>query len=119
MLIRDLKTSEKFISGDKAILCELLHPGKSPLAIRFSLAHAVVKPGKATLPHRLKTSEVYYVLSGSGMLHINMETAKVRSGHAAYIPPGSVQFIENTGRFDLVFLCIVDPAWRSEDEDML
>ena len=119
MLIRDLKTSEKFISGDRAVLRELLHPGKSPLALRYSLAHAFVKPGKKTLPHRLKTSEVYYVLSGSGTMHINMESARVRPGQAVYIPPGSLQFIENTGRFDLAFLCIVDPAWRPEDEEIL
>jgi mannose-6-phosphate isomerase-like protein (cupin superfamily) len=119
MLIRDLKTSEKFISGDRAVLRELLHPGKSPLALRYSLAHAFVKPGKKTLPHRLKTSEVYYVLSGSGTMHINMESARVRPGQAVYIPPGSLQFIENTGRSDLAFLCIVDPAWRPEDEEIL
>ncbi len=119
MFIRDLKTSEKFISGDRAVLRELLHPGKSPLALRYSLAHALVKPGKKTLPHRLKTSEVYYVLSGSGTMHIDRETAKVRPGQAVYIPPGSVQFIENTGRADLTFLCIVDPAWRPEDEEVL
>jgi mannose-6-phosphate isomerase-like protein (cupin superfamily) len=119
MFIRDLKTSENFVSGDRAVLRELLHPGKSPLAFRYSLAHAVVKPGKKTRPHRLKTSEVYYVLSGSGTMHIDRETAKVRSGQAVYIPPKSVQFIENTGRSDLAFLCIVDPAWRPEDEEVL
>ena len=119
MFIRDLKTSEKFISGDRAVLRELLHPGNSPLALRYSLAHAFVKPGKKTLPHRLKTSEVYYVLSGSGTMHINMESARVRPGQAVYIPPGSLQFIENTGRSDLAFLCIVDPAWRPEDEEIL
>ena len=52
-------------------------------------------------------------------MHIDKETAKVRSGQAVYIPPGSVQFIENTGRSDLDFLCIVDPAWRPEDEEIL
>ena len=28
------------------------------------------------------------------------------------IPPGSTQYIENTGNSDLKFLCIVEPAWR-------
>ncbi len=119
MFIRDLKTNEKFISGDRAVLRELLHPGKYSIAIRYSLAHAIIKPGKKTLPHRLKTSEVYYILSGSGTMHIDSETAKVRSGRAVYIPPGSIQFIENTGSRDLAFLCIVDPAWRPEDEEIL
>ena len=119
MLIRDLKTIEKFISGDRVVLRELIHPRISPLALSYSLAHAVVKPGQKSLRHRLKTSEVYYILSGSGTIHIGWETAKVRPGQAVYIPPGSVQFIENTGRSDLSFLCIVDPAWRSEDEEVL
>jgi len=119
MFLRDLKTSAKFISGDRAILRELLHPGKSRLALRYSLAHAVVKPGKKTLLHRLKTSEVYYILCGCGTMHIDEESAEVRPGQAVYIPPGSVQFIENTGRSDLSFLCIVDPAWRPEDEEVL
>ena len=36
--------------------------------------------------------------------------------HAIYIPPDSLQFIQNTGTNDLVFLCIVDPAWKKENE---
>jgi mannose-6-phosphate isomerase-like protein (cupin superfamily) len=119
MLIRDLAKSRPFLSGDKAVLRELLHPGKSPLALRYSLAHAVVKPGKKTLPHRLAASEVYYVLSGRGIMHVDDEAERVRPGQAVYIPPGSVQFIENPGRSDLAFLCLVDPAWRPGDEEVL
>ncbi len=119
MLIRDLGKSRRFISGDKAVLRELLHPDKDRAAVRYSLAHAVVKPRKATLPHRLATAEVYYILAGHGIMHVGDESEKVRPGQAVYIPPGSVQFIENPGRSDLAFLCIVDPAWRSEDEEIL
>lgn len=119
MLIRDLGKSRRFISGDKAVLREILHPDRDRAAIRYSLAHAVVKPRKATLPHRLATAEVYYILAGHGIIHVDDESERVRPGQAVYIPPGSVQFIENSGRSDLAFLCIVDPAWRSEDEEIL
>lgn len=119
MFIRDLKDCPEFLSGDRAVLRELLHPGKASLALRYSLAHAVVLPGKATLPHRLRTSEVYFVLEGRGVMHIDDETAAVASGQAVYIPPEAVQFIENPGPGALAFLCIVDPAWRPEDEDVL
>ncbi|HEX2694591.1 MAG TPA: cupin domain-containing protein [Acidobacteriota bacterium] len=119
MLIRDLETSRRFVSGDKAVLRELLHPDNAQVDIRYSLAHAVVKPGKKTRPHRLSTSEVYYILAGRGVIHVGDESEKVRPGQAVYIPPGSVQFIENSGRSDLAFLCIVDPAWRREDEEIL
>ncbi len=119
MLIRELAKSRRFISGDKAILREILRPVRSRIAVRYSLAHAAVKPGKATLPHRLATSEVYYILTGRGIMHVDDETAKVSPGQAVYIPPGSIQFIENPGRSELAFLCIVDPAWRPEDEEIL
>jgi mannose-6-phosphate isomerase-like protein (cupin superfamily) len=52
-------------------------------------------------------------------MHIDDETAVVASGQAVYIPPDAVQFIENPGPGNLAFLCIVDPAWRPEDEAVL
>jgi mannose-6-phosphate isomerase-like protein (cupin superfamily) len=30
-----------------------------------------------------------------------------------------VQWLENTGKEEIEFLCIVDPAWRPEDEEVL
>ena len=119
MFIRDLNDCEAFTAGDDTRLRELLHPGKSELALRYSLAHAVVAPGQASRPHRLRTSEVYYVLSGEGIMHVGDEAAAVRPGHTVYIPPGATQWIENTSGDDLAFLCIVDPAWRAEDEEVL
>ncbi len=118
MFIRKLETCEEFKAGDGSLLRELLHPDKADIAIRYSLAHAVVKPGQVTAVHTLKTSEVYYILGGEGIMHINEETAKVYPGNAVYIPPRSRQYIHNTGRTDLVFICIVDPAWRHEDEEI-
>ncbi len=119
MFIRDLHNCEEIIAGDLTILRELLHPDRANLEIRYSLAHAVVKPGKSSLPHKLKTSEVYYVLEGDGIMHVDNESAKVHSGQTVYIPPNSFQYIQNTGDSDLKFLCIVDPAWRPEDEEVL
>ena len=119
MFIRDLKDCEEFMSADEAVLRELLHPDKADLKIGYSLAHAVVKPGDTTVTHRLKSAEVYYVLSGDGEMSIDNEIASVCQHQAIYIPPGSVQKIKNTGYDDLVFLCIVDPAWKPEDEEVL
>ena len=119
MFIRDLKDCEEFVAGDHSILRELLHPKKAPLKIRYSLASAKIIPGQTTRPHRLKTSEVYYILEGKGIMHIDAASAEVHPGCAVYIPPDSMQFIENVGSSDLKFLCIVDPAWRPEDEEVL
>ena len=45
-------------------------------------------------------------------MHIDAEVSHVAPGCAVYIPPHAVQYIENIGADELVFLCIVDPAWR-------
>ncbi|MBL7156522.1 MAG: cupin domain-containing protein [Candidatus Omnitrophica bacterium] len=119
MIIKRLNKCKKFISRDKAILRELLHRDKGNFKFRYSLAHAVVKPGRVTMPHRLKTSEVYYILEGSGLVHVDRKTSKVNKGCAVYIPPHSVQYIKNIGNSDLIFLCIVDPAWRKKDEEII
>ena len=119
MFIKDLQNCKEFIAGDNTVLRELLHPNKEDLKLRYSLAHAIVKPGQTSQPHKLKTSEVYYILEGEGIMHIDEETAEVRSGQAIYIPPKAKQYIKNTGNIDLRFLCIVDPAWRAEDEEVL
>ena len=116
MLVRNLNDCEMFIAGDNTQLRELLHPDKQPLALRYSLAHAVVPAGQTSVDHSLATSEVYYILSGQGAMHINQEVQAVGPGDAIYIPPEARQYIQNTGSEPLVFICIVDPAWQATDE---
>ena len=118
MLIIDLQNCPEIIAGDATSLRELLRPDPGGVKIRYSLAHAVLKPGKASRPHALKSSEAYYILEGEGVMHIECESTRVHSGQALYIPENSRQFIENTGSSELRFLCIVDPAWRREDEEV-
>jgi len=118
MFIRELKDRPEFIAGDACHLRELLNAKTDKRAYRYSLAHAVVRSGTRTKPHSLKTSEVYYILEGEGCMHVDREAAAVGPGTVIDIPPGSIQWIENTGKTDLVFLCIVDPAWCAEDESV-
>ncbi len=119
MNIIDLKNCNEFLAGDSTVLRELLHPDKADLKLRYSLAHAVLKAGMKSKPHKLKTSEVYYILEGKGLMHIDNKSSEALPNQAIYIPPHSLQYIENTGSSDLKFLCIVDPAWRIEDEEVM
>lgn len=118
MIIKDLHHCQEIIAADNSVLRELLRP-ENNISIRYSIAHAVVKPGNMTLAHKLKTTEVYYILEGEGVMHIENESENVHAGQAIYIPPKSKQYITNTGTIDLKFLCIVDPAWRAEDEEVV
>ncbi len=116
MFVQKLNDCPEFIAGDGTFLRELFHPDKHPLDLRYSLAHAIVPVGQTSIPHALSTSEVYYILTGKGEMHINEETQTVEPWSAIYIPPNARQFIHNSGDEPLIFICIVDPAWRKDDE---
>ncbi|PSB32315.1 cupin domain-containing protein [Stenomitos frigidus] len=116
MLIQKLHACPEFIAGDGTLLRELLHPDKQAIDLRYSLAHAIVPSGQTSLPHSLETSEVYYILGGKGEMYIDGERQVVEPGDAIYIPPQAEQCIRNEGTEPLIFICIVDPAWRQEDE---
>jgi mannose-6-phosphate isomerase-like protein (cupin superfamily) len=119
VLVRSLQDCPEFIAGDKTKLREMLHPDKGDFEVSYSLAHATLEPGTVSSLHRLKTSEVYYILSGRGRMEIDGESCEVQTGDTVYIPPNGRQRIEALGNEKLAFLCIVCPAWRAEDETVL
>lgn len=118
MLIVKVAECPEFVAGDETLLREVLHPAVHGAPIRYSIAQARIRPRGRSLPHRLTGSEVYYFLLGRGRMYIDDEYSEVEAGQIVYVPPGAIQFVENLGDGDLVFLCIVDPAWRAEDEDV-
>ncbi len=119
MKIKKLKQCPKFIAGDKSELREILNPRKEKIKLCYSLAYARVKPNKKTMRHCLKYTEVYFIIEGKGLMHIDREQRKVNAGDTIYIPPNSIQYIENTSSTDLIFLCIVNPAWQPACEKII
>ncbi|MHA1770518.1 MAG: cupin domain-containing protein [Candidatus Thorarchaeota archaeon] len=118
MFVKQLTDCKEIVAGDETRLREILNPHhENALQIDYSLAHAIVDPGQTTRPHLLKTSsEVYYILQGTGIMTIEDESQEVGPGDTIYIPPSARQFIKNTGNEDLVFLCFVSPPWHADDE---
>lgn len=122
VLVRNLKDCKEITALDGTTLRELLNPlhDGPDLKIRYSIAHAIIRIGKTSLPHRLKNaSEVYYILEGKGIMHVNKKTMEVGPGSLIYIPPMATQYLENIGNTDIVFLCLVDPFWRPDDEELI
>jgi len=119
MIIKNQKNSIKITGNEGATIYDLLNPQHVRNKIRYSLAYVNLSCGKSTLSHTMKSSEVYYILEGKGVLHINDESENVKVGDAIFVLPGSKQHIQNIGSEDLKFLCIVDPAWKKDDEIIL
>jgi mannose-6-phosphate isomerase-like protein (cupin superfamily) len=119
MLKTSLSECKEFLAGDHTVLRELLHPAKQSIALGYSLAHGTLAPGARSKRHVLASSEVYYFISGQGRFMIDDQVLSVEAGTALYVPPGGTQSLENTGATDIEFLCLVDPAWKPEDEAVL
>lgn len=122
MLVRNLKECRAITALDGTTLRELLNPlhDGTEIKLGYSIAHASIRMGTASLPHRLtKASEVYYILEGRGVIHVGKDTFDVSPGTLIYVPPKATQYLENTGDRDLVFLCIVDPYWQPDEEELI
>jgi mannose-6-phosphate isomerase-like protein (cupin superfamily) len=122
MLLKRLDELKKIVALDDTTVREILNPkhDSSSLHLGYSLAHAALPPTKTSLPHRfISASEVYYILNGEGIMHIDDETQIVGPGDTIYIPPKAVQSIENNGETNLEFLCIVYPEWQPDAEELI
>ena len=122
MIVKRLKDCEEIVALDGTVLREVLNPlhTDDEIHLDYSIAHAIVRTGESSMPHRFfEASEVYYILSGKGRMHIDNESEEVGPGDTVYIPPKGVQYIENIGPEDLVFLCIVYPSWHPEAEELI
>jgi len=108
------KPSDEFYTEEKCHILEVLN---TPNFKDYSLARARVEVGVTTEWHWLKdTDELYYILSGEGVMEIGDDFQKqVKAGDAIFIPKLEKQRIENTGDSDLVFLCICTPRWEAEN----
>jgi mannose-6-phosphate isomerase-like protein (cupin superfamily) len=118
MIIRHVDERDETLAGDGTTLRELLHGPNEGLPLRYSLAWAKLPPDRASARHRLESCEVYYFLAGEGRMTVDGKSVGVLAGDAVVVPPGATQHVENTGKRDLEFLCIVDPGWRAEDEEV-
>jgi len=83
----------------------------------YSIGYVVIPPGNGLPPHYLLGSdEVDYIISGEGVITIDGQERELSSGQAVLTPQGSVQSFMNTGESDLVYLTIVQPYYRYEND---
>jgi mannose-6-phosphate isomerase-like protein (cupin superfamily) len=117
-MIRKRSNISSYVTKDGSTIWELFHQESSPVA-GFSVAEALVGPGKSTKPHKhLRTQEVYYILEGGGEMRLGAEVINASKGDAILIPPGTTHMIKNTGPEGLRVLCICSPPYSHEDTEL-
>jgi mannose-6-phosphate isomerase-like protein (cupin superfamily) len=71
--------------------------------VNFGLAR--IAPGEYHLRHHHpKGSEWYFILSGTGIVHLNDDRVRARPGTAIYIPAGTIHAVLNDGEEELELL---------------
>ena len=110
---------ETILGTEGTRIKQYFHPHNTLNGIGYSLAQFTLEPGKKSLHHKIKSSEIYYILEGDAALIVDDLTYQLKKDDSIYVPPMSEQHIENTGVEDLRFLCIVEPAWKPDDEIIL
>jgi mannose-6-phosphate isomerase-like protein (cupin superfamily) len=75
------------------------------------LAIANLAPGKEIDTHVDPMEEIYFVLSGAGIMHVDEDSRRVGPGDATWIPAGSSHSLLNNGKEDLVILVVASPNW--------
>lgn len=119
MSLRKNSEIEPILGNEGTSIKQFFHPHNTLKGIGYSLAQFTLEPGKKSKIHKLKSSEVYYILEGKASLTIENRILELNKDDSAYVPPNSKQSIKNIGEQKLRFLCIVEPAWKKEDEIIL
>lgn len=119
MYVKSISQCQPLIANDGCRIFELLHPENDTLSLPYSVAIAELRPQQSSYRHRLAQVEVYYVLDGCGVMHIDNEAQTVQVGDAVLIPARAVQWIENTGTGHLRFMAIVSPPWSADQDERL
>jgi len=121
VLLRKSSDLKPFVTKDKSLIREFFHPlhetsKQLPKNVPFSIALATVKPEQKTLKHIHKTStEFYYITRGVGIIQLNSKKEPIEENTLIYIPAKTKHTVTNTGKEDLLILCICNPPYSHED----
>jgi mannose-6-phosphate isomerase-like protein (cupin superfamily) len=108
-MTRRRQTPPEFATRERCFITEYLNDERWP---EVSLARARVEPAVTTERHALAVLEWYIIEAGTGELVLgDAAPRRVGPGDCIEIPPGCEQQITNTGKSDLLFLCVCVPRF--------
>lgn len=120
MNIKNRDNLSPYTTKDTSEIREFFNPGITKNCKNLSLAEATLPSGCSTQKHmHPKAEEIYYVLSGSGLLTIGEESQQLLAGDAVLIPSGAPHEFLNNSEADLRFLCHCAPGYTHNDTVLL
>jgi mannose-6-phosphate isomerase-like protein (cupin superfamily) len=104
------------VAPDQAVIRELAAHRNSSIR-NHSLAEAIIPVGGTVTEHYHKiTEEVYYLISGKGLMYLNGVEREVGPGDIVIIPPGTKHKLTNHGFLPIVMVVTCAPGWEAADQ---
>lgn len=72
--------------------------------LKLTFRKRVLKPGSAIGYHLQTEDEIYYVVSGTGIMKMNNDSFAMKAGDAVLTRPGSSHSLQQTGSENLVII---------------
>lgn len=111
-MTRESKPRAEAWTRERCFITELMNSVEQP---EVSLARARVEPGVTTELHSLSVSEWYILEAGEGLMRVtNRDPFIVRPGDVVCVEKSTAQQITNSGKSDLIFLCVCVPRFSQE-----
>src|SRR3974390_1478620 len=82
----------------------LAGPGAPVEPDHFVMGYVTIYPGGEVPSHAHSQEEVYFIVSGHGVIELDNEETQVEAGSYAAIRPGHSHSLTNTAKEDLVML---------------
>ncbi|RKL61842.1 cupin domain-containing protein [Thermoanaerobacteraceae bacterium SP2] len=97
----------------------IVGPGAPVEAQNFVMGYVTIYPGGSVPLHSHEQEEVYFIVSGKGIMHVNDERENVESGNYIYIHPNSTHMLENTSNENMIMVFCYAPKsvvdhWKKE-----
>jgi mannose-6-phosphate isomerase-like protein (cupin superfamily) len=113
--VRRLEEATSFTTKDGSTIRELLGLPTSELVRNQSLAEATLEPDQATERHyHRRSEEIYFLLTGGGLMEVDGDEREVGSGDAVLIPPGAWHTLR-AGSDGVRLLCMCAPPYTHDD----
>ena len=109
--IVDLAEQPWYEAEDRAVAREIASPRNSKLK-SMSIADIKIPAGVEVVPHHHVMEEVYYIVSGEGIMMVEDEEVVVKAGQSVIISPHQWHNIRNHLDQELRLIVTCVPAWE-------
>ena len=109
--VADIKSME-FPAGRSTRV--IVGPSAPLEAEQFVMGHVTIYPGGSVPLHSHQQEEVYYIVTGAGIVAVDDETRSVQTGDCIYLKPQSNHMLSNTSTENMVMMFCYAPKTVAE-----